>query len=42
MTQNKNLDQNLETRIVCVVSTSGLGASLEKHSQEGWLAIAYA
>ena len=36
------MDQHLETRIVTDASTSGLGASLEQYSPEGWLAIAYA
>ena len=42
ITQNKLFDQHLETRIVCVASNSGLGASLEQHSKVGWMAIAYA
>ena len=33
-TQNNHFDQNLETRIVT-------DASLEQHSQEGWVVIAY-
>ena len=42
ITQNKPFDQHLKTRIVCDASTSGLGASLEHHSKEGWVVIAYA
>ena len=32
----------METRIACDASISGLGASLEQHSKEGWVAIPYA
>ena len=39
-TQNKHSDQNLETRLVTDASTSCLGASLEQHSPEGWVATA--
>ena len=42
ITQNKPFDQHLETRIKTDASTSGLGASLEQYSPEGWVAIAYA
>ena len=42
ITQNKYFDQHLETRIVTDASTSGLGASLEQYSPEGWVAITYA
>ena len=42
ITQNKHFDQHPETRIVTDASTSGLGASLEQYSPEGWVAIAYA
>ena len=43
ITQKKNFDQRLETRIVCWdASNTGLGAALEQHSTEGWVAIAYA
>ena len=42
ITQNKHFDQHLETRIVTDASTSGLGASLEQYSPEGWVRIAYA
>ena len=41
ITQNKHFDQRLETRIICDASTSSLGASLEQHSQKGWVTIAY-
>ena len=41
-TQNKHFDQYLETRIVCDASNTGLGAALEQHSADGWVAIAYA
>ena len=41
-TQNKHFDQLLETRIVCNASTSVLGALLEQHSKESWVAIANA
>ena len=41
ITQNKHFDQHLETRIVCDASNTGLGAALEQHSTEGWVAIAY-
>ena len=36
------MDQHLDTRIVCDASNTGLGAALEQHSAEGWVAIAYA
>ena len=42
ITQNKHFDQHLYTRIVCDVSTKGLGAALEQHSPEGWVDVAYA
>ena len=40
--QNKHCDQNLDIRVVCDASTSGLGADLEQSTKEGWVAIAYA
>ena len=42
ITQNKHFDQHPDTRIVCDASTTGLGAALEQHSPEGWVAVAYA
>ena len=42
ITQNKQFDQHHDTRIVCDASTTGLGAALEQHSQEGWVAAVYA
>ena len=42
ITQNKDFGQQLDTRIVCDASNIGLGATLEQHSAEGWVAIAYA
>ena len=42
ITQNKNFNQHLETRIVTDASTSVLGVSLEQYSAKGWVAIAYA
>ena len=42
ITQNKHFDQQLETRIVCDAFNTGLGAALEQHSPEGWIAVAYA
>ena len=42
ITQNKHFDQQLETRIVCDASNTGLGAALEQNSPEGWIAVAYA
>ena len=42
ITQNEHFDQQLEARIVCDASITGLGAALEQHSPEGWVAVAYA
>ena len=42
ITQNKHFDQQLETRIVCDASNTGLGAALERNSPKGWIAVAYA
>ena len=42
ITQNKHFDQHLDTRIVCDASATGLGAALEQHSPECWVAVAYA
>ena len=42
ITQNKHFDQQLETRIVCDASNTGLGAALEQISPQGWIAVAYA
>ena len=42
ITQNKHFDQHLEIRIVCDASNTGLGDALDRHSTEGWVAIAYA
>ena len=42
ITQNKHFDQQLETRIVCDASNTGLGAALEQNLPEGWIAVAYA
>ena len=38
ITQNKHFD----TRIVCDASNTSLGAALEQHAADGWVAIAYA
>ena len=42
ITQNKHFDQQLETRLVCDASNTGLGVALEQNSPEGWIAVAYA
>ena len=42
ITQNKHIDPNLDTRVVCDASTYGLCAALEQNTKEGWVAIAYA
>ena len=34
ITQNKHFDQDLDTRIVCDASTTGLGDALEQQSPE--------
>ena len=41
ITQNNCFDQMLETRVVCDAPTFGLGAALEQHTTEGWVALAY-
>ena len=40
ITKRKHFNQHLETRLVTDASTSGIGASLEEYSPEGWVAIA--
>ena len=42
MTENKDFNQNLETRVVCDASTFSVGAELEQLTKKGWVAIAYA
>ena len=42
ITQNKHFIQNLDTRVVCDASTSGLGAVMEQSSRDGLVVIAYA
>ena len=42
ITQNKDCDQNLETRVVCALSTFDLDVALEQRTTDGWVAIAYA
>ena len=42
VTQNKHFDHHLDSRLVCDASNTSLGAALDWHSAEGWVAIAYA
>ena len=42
ITENKHVNQHLDTGIVCDASKFGLGAALEQNTDTGWVAEAYA